>query len=244
MASIDSSANGTSEVNVELSAAQKLQQKHTAELEHKALVEDVMDEDELRHPKQPENITSVLEGPDDTPAPGWVPSMSAKAAGKRKEEQSAKENKPALDTQSEELFPGLGGGKAPAAAAPQWKVGTSANKPTNGTNGLATNGTSTPTSGTNTPTVSGSQTGAVPSRSRIPGQFEAQFNLATNEILTRSQLKKNLGDVLKDLNKRSKATVTTTQVPGGNLFKASGPKVAVEKILQDTIALIGVKVRP
>ena len=70
MASVDSFANGTSAVNGGgLSAAQKLQQKHDEEAQ-KATIEDVPDEDDLKHGEQPENLSGVLEGPGDAPAPG------------------------------------------------------------------------------------------------------------------------------------------------------------------------------
>jgi hypothetical protein len=242
MASVDSFANGTSAVNGGgLSAAQKLQQKHDEEA-HKATIEDVPDEDDLKHGEQPENLSGVLEGPGDAPAPGWVPPMSAKAAGKRKEGGSQKENKPLFDTQSEQAFPGLGGSKpVPAAAkAPLWKVGGTPVTAANGTNGVSTNGTSTPTSGMNTPPSATSQ--AARKDFKIPGQHQEIYSLKTNEMLPRTQLKKPLPELLKDINKRSKANVTFTPTHEGIAFHASGPEDATTKALKDVVAMVGSKV--
>ncbi len=70
MASVDATAQSTtSGVNTtELSAAQKLMQKHEAEF-HKAIIEDVPDEDDLKHGEQPLS-SNILEGTDDVAAPG------------------------------------------------------------------------------------------------------------------------------------------------------------------------------
>jgi hypothetical protein len=143
MASSESPAqvgvNGASEK--QLSAAQKLMQKHQDEV-HKATIEDVPDEEDLRHTPEPLS-SSVLESTEDAaPASQWGATMSAKAAGKQKEAPPAKEKAPALDTQSNESFPGLGGAPKPAQPAqarPSWVAKPSpkgANGSPNGTNGL------------------------------------------------------------------------------------------------------------
>jgi hypothetical protein len=247
MASLDSSAqNVASSVNgSELSAAQRLQQKHDEEA-HKATIEDVPDEDDLKHGEQPESLSGVLEGPGDAPAPGWVPPMSAKAAGKRKEDDSQKENEPLLDTQSEELFPGLGGSKPKQAAAntPLWKVGKPAMS-ANGTNGVSTSGTSTPTSGMNTPPSAKSQAaswGGPKPDFKIPGQHQEPYHLKTNQMMPRSQLKKPLPDLLKDINKRSKANVSFKPTQDGVTFLATGPREAAVQAIRDVVANVGAKV--
>jgi hypothetical protein len=241
MASAESSsANGTSATNGALSAAQKLQQKHDEEA-HKAFIEEVPDEDDLKHGESPENLSGILEGPGDAPAPGWVAPISAKAAGKRKEDVQ-KENKPLFDTQSEEAFPGLGGSKpTPAVAStPLWKVGA---KPANSTNGVSTNGTSTPTSGMSTPQPATAKPVDGLQMKGLPGQFRDAYHLKANEMLPRTSLKKPLPELLKDINKRSKAKVTYTQTPHGIMFNASGPEKAVSESLRDVVANVGAKVR-
>jgi hypothetical protein len=244
MASVDTPAqNGTSSVSGgQLSAAQRLQQKHDEEA-HKATIEDVPDEDDLKHGEAAEKLSGVLEGPGDAPAPEWVPPMSTKAAGKQKAVDSQKENKPLFDTQSEEAFPGLGGGRPKPAAAntPLWKVG----KPANGTNGDSTNGTTTPTSGMNTPPSSKSQAaswGAPKLAFTIPGQHQEPYHLKTNQMMPKSQLKKPLPDLLKDINKRSKANVSFKPTQDGITFIATGPRDAAVQSIRDVVANVGAKV--
>lgn len=244
MASLDTpTQNGTSSVNgSELSAAQRLQQKHEQEA-HKATIEDIPDEDDLKHGEAPDKLSAVLEGPGDAPAPGWVPPMSAKAAGKQKADDSQTEKKPLFDTQSEEAFPGLGGGKPKPVAAntPLWKVG----KPANGTNGESTNGTSTPTSGMNIPHPAKSQAaswGAPKPAFTIPGQHQEPYHLKTNQMMQKSQLKKPLPDLLKDINKRSKSNVSFKPTQDGITFIATGPRDAAVQAIRDVVANVGAKV--
>lgn len=217
----------------ELSAAQKLMQKHEA---HKAMVEEVPDEDDLKHADKPETA-SILESANGTEeTPSWVPSPSAKAAGKQ---PAKKENRPFINTQDDTAFPELGGGPKSQApvTAPTW----SAKKPTasNGSNGNS-NGASTPASGTATPTF-GARNGPAPIS--IPGRHVERVTLGPKDVMSRAQLKKPISDVLKDMNRRSKATVTMTPTSEGNtLFAATGPKEAARQALTDVIAAVGVKV--
>ena len=247
MASVESPAsNGTSAINGgELSAAQRLQQKHDEEA-HKATIEDTLDEDDLKHGEASENISGILEGPGDAPAPGWVPPTSARAAGKRKEEDPPKEDKPLFDTQSEEAFPGLGGSKAKQTTAntPLWKVGK-APSPGNGTNSVSTNGTSTPTSGVITPPSTKSQAvswGAPKPEFKIPGQHQEPYHLKTNQMMPKTQLKKPLPDLLKDINKRSKANVIYKPTQDGITFVAAGPRDAAVQAIRDVVANVGARV--
>jgi hypothetical protein len=249
MAPLDSNIqNGHSEASgsgIGLSAAQRLQQKHAA---HTVTVEDIPDEADSSHPAPPLS-TSILESKDDAPAPGWVPPISAKAAGKRKE---GAPSKPLLDTQSEELFPGLGAAskpRQPATSTPTWGAKTSASNAsaTNGTNGLSTNGTSTPQSqsGINTPTSAinqGPPRGA-PRKMEIPGQVQERIFLEKNQMLPRPQLKKPLADVLKDINRKSKkVNVTLSAGENGTTFYATGPSDAAVQALRDVVAQVGAKV--
>ena len=253
MASIDPIQNGHSGLNgngAELSAAQKLMLKHDEA--HKATIEEVPDEDDLKHGEQPTS-SSVLEAADESAsAPGWVPPMSAKAAGKqRAEEPSSKENKkPSLDTQSHDLFPALGGAPKPKPAtnvAPIWSMKKPAtpvpSSPNGKTNGTATNGNSTPTSGTATPTSVVPAARGGPQSMAIPGRQQERIQMAPNQMLPRNQLKKPLPDILKDINKKSKATVTMTSGQQGIIwFNAVGPQEACRQALKDVVAQVGSKV--
>jgi polyribonucleotide nucleotidyltransferase len=172
-----------------------------------------------------------------TPAPDA--NISAKAAGK----QPARERENKLDTQSEELFPALGGPKAAAPAAPSmWSrkpaaVGKAPNGASNGLNiPLASNGTSrasTPNSGVQTP---GS---AVPSQRgqpqmSLPGRQSESIVLYPNMLKSRDQLKKPVSEVIRDINKRSKAKVEMKSGPnGGLLFEGTGPTDAVRVALKE-----------
>ena len=228
-------ANGASS---ELSAAQKLMQKHEA---HNPTLEEVVDEEDInKHGGQPQS-TSVLEPAEEAQVPSWAPTPSAKAAGKQKE-QPAKE-KAGLDTRSHELFPELGGGKsqnAPSVAS-IWSGKKPAVVSSNGTNGSSAHeGESAPTSGAATPTSASASSG--PGNFSIPGRHSERISLAPSQLLPRAQMKKPLADVLKDINKRSKATVTVTTGNAGLLwFSAVGPQDACRQALKDVVEQIGAK---
>lgn len=192
----------------ELTAAQKLMQRHDEA--HQPVVEDVPDEDDLRHGTAPIS-SSILESTTDSgEAPGWVAPISSKAAGKQKADP--KEAKKVIDTQSEEFFPSLGGGAKPVQnSAPKW--GTS--KP----NG-ASNGTSAPASGVNTPTTA---------KPRVPQSLAGSaqgpiFVLQPREVLGRKDLKRPIPEIIKDINKKTRANLSVTTGEGGVLrFSANGP---------------------
>jgi hypothetical protein len=198
--------------NSELSAAQKLMQKH-AQAPHPVIVEDVPDEDlPIRAPAE---ASSSAEAP--APAP--------KAASKQPTSK-------ALDTQSHELFPELGAPKGKAAnVAPIWGAKTA--------NGAASNGgsrASTPVSGAATPNK--------PSMF-IPGRNVETVTLDPQYILPRGQLKRPIPDIIKDINRKSRATVSmATSTNGRYKFDATGPQDVAQQALKDLIAQIGTRVSP
>lgn len=238
MANGHSDSNGT---NGELTPAQKLMQKHAAEDPHQPSIEDIPDEDDLKKGPVPSS-TSVLEGMDDTSeAPQWAPTMSTKAAGKQKE-QSAQSSKASLDTQSHELFPTLGGASNGPTAAPIW--GAKKGGTTNGT--APTNGSSNSpnTSGVATPTSTAPQ--SLPRSGPtivIPGQHTERVRLAPNQMLPRKEMKKPLADIVKEVDKKSKAKVTmSTGSEGVYFFNAVGPSDACRNAIRDIVAQVGSKV--
>lgn len=92
------------------SRAAMLEEQHARDEAHKVTVEDVVDEEDVKHPPP---STSVTEAESSTPA--QTPAPTASPAPK-----PAPKKSPALDVQSEELFPALGSGpkpKVPAASA-------------------------------------------------------------------------------------------------------------------------------
>lgn len=196
-----------------------------------------------QHPLQP----TVEEVPDDelkpvhateaSADPTWAPTMSAKAAGK----QTATTATP-LDTQSHEAFPELGDPKTTAPKnnyPPVWaSIKGVTNGSANGTSWSAngTPRTSTPPSGAGTPT-------GVPPPMAIPGRNVETIMLPSSSILPREQLKRGIDDVMRDINRKSRATVTKVNGPAGQLkFEASGPRDKAQQALRDLVSQIGRKV--
>jgi polyribonucleotide nucleotidyltransferase len=201
------------------SAAQKLQQQHAKHDLH-ATVEDAPDED-LKLPS--------TDGPEGS---SWGQPMSAKAAGKQKASESS-----SLDTQSQEAFPSLGGPKPSAASrsniTPIWG---GANGKSNGTSwsANATPRTSTPASGVSTPT-------GAPAMA-IPGRNVESYVLEPSHILPRNQLKRPIPDIVKDINRKSRAVINMVPGPAGSLkFNATGPQDKAQQALRDLIQQIGAK---
>ncbi|KAK3402116.1 hypothetical protein B0T20DRAFT_131417 [Sordaria brevicollis] len=206
--------------STEQSAAAQLLQQHletasNAGSSHRVLVEEVEDED-LHKP-----VSSS-----ETPAP-------PKPAPKPK----------TLDTQSRELFPELGGPKPKASVVPPiWGAKSNANGNTNGS--APANGTpqtSAPPSGVSTPIGSGRQ-GPGPHQLSIPGRNVETMLLDPPHILPRTQLKRPLPDILKDLNRKARANVTMHALGNGQLrFDAVGPQEHATQALKDLINQIGTK---
>ncbi|POR33845.1 Vigilin 1 [Tolypocladium paradoxum] len=208
-------ANGNGE-----SAAQKLAQIH-AEAPHHVTVEDVPDED------APTKSTNDASG-------SWAAPMSAKTAGKQKESQGPKS---ALDTQSHELFPELGAAKGKTAnVAPVWGAKSSANGKPNGAASNNASRSSTPASGAATPAQ-----GTAPSMF-IPGRNVETVTLEPQFIMPRGQLKRPIPDIMKDINRKSRANITMATASNGRLrFDATGPQDVAQQALKDLVQQIGTR---
>jgi hypothetical protein len=250
------SLNSANSGSGDLTAAQKLMQKHADEA-HQASIEEVPDEEDLKHGEVPKSATILepAEG-EGVSAPTWATPVSAKAAGKQKaRDLPSQANKPPLDTQSHELFPELGGtaksqngptvasiwgAKKPTTASPTTSNGKANGlTPTNGSSRASTptSGAATPTSTLNSATPKG-----PPSMMAIPGRHTERIQLAPSQLLPRTQMKKPLPDVLKEVNKRSKANITMTTGQGGAYwFTAIGPIDACRQALKDLVEQIGSK---
>ncbi|KYK55038.1 RNA binding effector protein [Drechmeria coniospora] len=224
MASGNPSSSGDKTNGAGESAAQKLLQMH-AESSHRPTVEDIPDED---GPK-PTNVSA-----------SWVAPMSAKASGAQRESQGSK--KP-LDTQSHELFPELGASKGKSAnVAPIWGAKSLAGGKSNGntSNGNTPNGnsrSSTPASGFATPSAQGSAPAMF-----IPGRNVESVTLEPQFIVPRGQLKRPIPDILKDINRKSRANITMATASNGRLkFDATGPQDVAQQALKDLVQQIGIK---
>ncbi|KAI7122652.1 hypothetical protein KC324_g18107, partial [Hortaea werneckii] len=241
--SAETAANGAGE----MSAAERLMKQHEAEEAHKAhaaTVEDAPDEDMPPNPSAAPSLP-ISTDPSRVATPSADPSMSAKAAGKqplREEQSTAGASKSNLDTKSEEAFPALGAPKTQAAAAPTpWSkkpaaVGKAANGMSNGmANGAAASNissrASTPMSGMVTPASAAPSQGG---KMAMPGRNSEQIVLPITMMTPPSQLKKPMRDVIRDVNKRSKANVEVRSGPVGHYtFEGTGPTNDVRQALKE-----------
>ncbi|KAH7161382.1 hypothetical protein EDB81DRAFT_643875 [Dactylonectria macrodidyma] len=201
----------------ELSAAQKLLQKH-AEAPHPVTVEDEPDED------LPVKVANDASG-------SWAAPISANAAGKQPQGP-----KSALDTQSHELFPELGAPKGKSAnVAPIWGAKNNANGNSNGAASKGGSRSSTPASGAATPQS------AMPSMF-IPGRNVESVTLDPQYIMPRNQLRRPIPDIIKDINRKSRANITMATASNGRLkFDATGPQDVAQQALKDLVFQIGTK---
>ena len=231
-------ANVSSSTSEGLTPAQKLMEQHN----HNVTIEDVPDEEDILHPPP-----SAASKTDTNP----VPALSEKAAGKQKVDDSAPAKKPVVpfNTASEELFPALGPAKPrpTASVGGPWGAGSLASNGVNGSNGLApsndTSRASTPASGLGTPaTLPLGRGPSLPTMS-LPGRHKEHISFHPSQLVPRNQLKRPLNDLIRDLNKKSKAKLEHKAGPGGlQIFEATGPVDAVRQSLKDIANEVGSKV--
>ncbi|KAF2802244.1 uncharacterized protein BDZ99DRAFT_576946 [Mytilinidion resinicola] len=239
-------ANGSASSPEALTPAQLLAEKHAADESHRPTVEEVIDEEDIVHP--PPSLKSQVDGSSETP-----PVLSEKAAGKQKAKDP--EKKPAanvpLNTQSEELFPALGPAKPRGAPVPSAWGKKPASITTNGVNGSANGPTSsnassrasTPAAGTLgfAPSTAAAHRVNLPGMS-LPGKHAESITFAPSQLLPRNQLKKPVNEILRDINRKSKARVEYKQGNGGHIiFEGTGPVEAVRNALKDVANELGSK---
>ena len=242
MSAEDPSKGGTSSKS-EVSFAERLKQQHAKE--HKVTVEDEVDEDDIQHPPPPSAPAESGPAPDHDEVP-----LSVKAQGKQKaaevqEDQEVKGQKkqPTLDTKSEELFPALGSGPKGGAAKATWV----ANKPSGGINGAVTGASvGGPNSHANArPGANGfsAQSRTTAPAVTMPGRTSQRVSFAPSQLLQKDQRKKPFAEVLRDINKRSKAKVEMSHGAAGSIiFEARGPHDDARQALQDVAKEIGSRV--
>ncbi|KAF4554324.1 KH domain-containing protein 1 [Elsinoe fawcettii] len=218
-------ANGSGE---SLTMAEKLMQKHTANdgHNHNVTLEDVPDEDDLQHP--PPSATNGTSQP-----------ISEKAAGKQPETTAPKPAAPAIDTKSEELFPSLGAPKttnAPSTWSKKPAVVNVGGGPNGFTNGVPKNTARGPAPASGFIKPLGQPT------MNIPGKHIERVSFAPSQLLPRNQLKKPAQEVLRDINRRSKAEVKIFPGQGGSIIlEGTGPVDAVRQAMKDVAKEIGSK---
>lgn len=216
--------------------------EHAHSKSHKPTVEDVVDESEIQ------NASAVKNGnlDPDAAAKAGPSTSAAEKTGPKPGNAKA----PVLDVRSEELFPALGGGpkpRTPAAVPMAWGAGKAKGPSYAQTNGPL-NGASNGSPGPPGPTLPeaaaalSSSTGG-PRIMAMPGKHVERIRFAPSQMLPRGQLKKPIRDILRDISKRSKATVDMHNGPGDSLiFEGKGSVDAVRQALKDVAQQVGSKV--
>lgn len=196
--------------------------KENHEVIHKPTIEEVPDEEDIikRHDTPVSN--SVLEAVDDAGSPEPrqpVRERYTKPVNKDAAQAPKTENKPKaapVDLSSKELFPELTASKQAPLAVPSWGAGK-----VSAGNSAAASGAATPTSSTSSPH-------AGPGSFSIPGQHQYTLALTQSELLPRSQLKRPIPDILKDISRKLNVKINlTTGVEGRLFFLVVGPTDAV-----------------
>ncbi|KAJ5329746.1 K Homology domain type 1 [Penicillium brevicompactum] len=200
------------------SLAAMLEQQHARDEAHKATVEETVDEEDLKHPPPPPSqpVQPILVDADTPEQPTAAESVSAP--------KSAPKKKPAFDVQSEELFPALGSGPKPAAPA------------------AATWGVKKPSAAAAVSNGQPAKSMEIPRVMALPGKHIEQLRLAPSQLQPRGQLKKPLRDILRDITRRSKATIDMRGGPGGSIiFEGKGSVDGVRQALREVAQQVGSK---
>ena len=247
------SVNGGSSNSASLAAM--LEQQHArGDDAHKATVEDVQDEEDIKHPP-PSSLVHDRK-PDTTlqPTAGEAAASTSTQAPK-----VVPKKVPAFDVQSEESFPALGAGPKPKAATPapatwgaskQSAAAALANGIPNGSQKqgaihvlrYAPFSASSLCIQTDSSEI-GFGSSDTPRIMTLPGKHIEQLRLAPSQMLSSNQLKKPLRDILRDISRRSKANVDIRGGPGGSIvFEGKGSVDAVRQALKDVAQQVGSKV--
>lgn len=172
-----------------------------------------------KHAQDPHSVT--VEDAEDEDLP--VHKHSAPPTTKQPEPQRPKER---LDTQSHELFPELGASKGKSANVPPvWGAKTNTNGKTNGSGPSAVS------------------QGPAPAMF-IPGRNVESITLEPQDIMPRGQLRRPIADIIKDINRKSRANISMGGASNGRLkFDATGPQDVAQQALKDLVSQIGTRVR-
>lgn len=198
----------------ESSAAQKLLQKHAESAPHHVTIEDAED---------PDLPTASRKDASATPAP---------AAAQKGPSRTN------LDTQSHELFPELGASKGKSAkVAPIWGAKSSSSGRPSAPSPSAASPPPASASGTTTPSQ------AAKPAMFIPGRNVESVTLEPRYVLQRGQLKRPIPDIIKDINRKSRANISMSTASNGRLkFDATGPQEVAQQALKDLVQQIGTRV--
>ncbi|CAG9943873.1 unnamed protein product [Clonostachys rosea f. rosea IK726] len=170
-----------------------------------------------KHAQDPHSVT--VEDAEDEDLP--VHKHSAPPTTKQPEPQRPKER---LDTQSHELFPELGASKGKSANVPPvWGAKTNTNGKTNGSGPSAVS------------------QGPAPAMF-IPGRNVESITLEPQDVMPRGQLRRPIADIIKDINRKSRANISMGGASNGRLkFDATGPQDVAQQALKDLVSQIGTR---
>lgn len=238
-------ATSSSSVQDELTPAQRMMQQHQATEAHQPMIEEVVDEEDIAHPPPSSHQTEAVADSEPPIANGAA--MSEKALGKQKAETATpKASSSRLDTQSEEAFPSLGPSKAKAPSTTTWGSKPAFANKTNGSNTARSNGASaggastTPSYAPNRASNAYAPRGPAQGLS-LPGRHTEDMRMRSDQL--RQDLRRPIADLLRDINKRSKATVEMRRADGFVTFRGTGPNVdTVRQVLKEVAVQIGEKV--
>ena len=236
-------------------AAQRTQERHAS---HPVTPSDVSDKD-LPSSLQPESLL----GPGATGDPLMQRAADGENEGSNERPLSRDlkiKQDPIFDPTSEDAFPALGAGPKPQVGnhvgtawgsnkhAPAGNGHSNArlnhingNSPMSNATGsrASTSAASTKPDSMNASGTSQSRGFPIP-RMTMPGKHSERIQFSPSQLLPRDQLKKPLADLVRGINRRSKAIVTFKQGPNGTLlFEATGPPEAARQALIDVAREVG-----
>jgi hypothetical protein len=236
MDSLNATNGSASAPDARLTPAEQLKARHSANAsgDHHVLVEDVVDEDDIAHPPPP---------PQSQPGPSTIDPDTAAGAS---DTSRGKPRQVPLNVDSEEAFPSLGPSKpVPSRPAQSWSriPGTSSAVPASGSaNGISSAAKGKAPRLPAQPSASAGSSVSLPGVS-LPGRLVERITFAPHQITPKNQLKKPISDILREINKKSKARVEMREGANGNLiFEGSGPQDAVRLALKEVATQIGSKV--
>lgn len=171
------------------------------------------------------------------------PSLETKVAGNQKVISFPTTKNQLIDNHSEELFPGLGDCNTKTISTPVWRAnqpnlnGQSHLNPSND-NSIFSN-----QNGDSNKSVSNSAPKTLPPS--LAGRIQApMITLQSNDVLPRSQLKKPIPEILKDINRKLRTNLSMMTGEGGVLQfrESSNQKEAVkQQAIKELGSLIGSK---
>jgi hypothetical protein len=78
----------------------------------------------------------------------------------------------------------------------------------------------------------------------LPGRNVESVTIEPHHIMPKKDLRRPIPDVIKDINRKSRASITMSSAANGRLkFDATGPQDVAQQALKELVRQIGTKVR-